>query len=208
MITSKLVSAACSRPAAKVVASVGSMRCARRPSRSKAASSGSSSTISTRMGIRIATAEGLAPEGLPWGLRLLNVNDPRHPEPLVRSADVDIRQSWSGRMSRSARTRSGLLEARTRQPDSPQERPKARVATHRVKLLHVRKAEQVGRPVCVCGVEPRQRSVALAQKRVWRGDYDGIKIPMRSLGDQLLDRAMGFTHTTKFSKNTRRNRSA
>src|ERR1043166_2693539 len=50
MITSKLVSAACSRPAANVAATVGSMRCARSPSRSSAASSGSSSTISTRMG--------------------------------------------------------------------------------------------------------------------------------------------------------------
>src|SRR6266566_4197232 len=39
-----------SRPSAKVGARVGSMRCARRPSRSKPASSGSSSTISTRMG--------------------------------------------------------------------------------------------------------------------------------------------------------------
>src|SRR5207253_9305557 len=50
MITSNEPAWARSRPSANVAARVGSMRCARRPSRSKPASSGSSSTISTRMG--------------------------------------------------------------------------------------------------------------------------------------------------------------
>src|SRR5438874_11302909 len=49
MITSNEPPCARSRPSANVAARVGSMRCARRPSRSRPARLGSSSTISTRM---------------------------------------------------------------------------------------------------------------------------------------------------------------
>src|SRR5439155_6743105 len=89
--TSKLVRTACSRPAANVAATVGSMRCARRPSRNKTASSGSSSTISTRMaeGLRLPVCARQRVCGALAG-SFFYVDDSRHPEPLMWGAHIDV----------------------------------------------------------------------------------------------------------------------